>query len=239
MATTEDYQGLMQRWKSYVGAQENLRADRFIGDFLRLRDEFTAMKTETARTAITQAPAFNIFNILHLERDELRHSVFLRTLFDPMGGHGQGMLFLESFLLFCLKKYPEFPILPDQLVSNRWEVFAEYPIQTGRIDIVISNSSIGCLFVIENKVDAYEQSRQIERYAQWMQQNTMTFPYQAIIFLTTTGYPAISAGGVPYFRLSYRRDVSAWLGELLTNDQIKAPGVKEVVRQYQSTIARL
>lgn len=239
MATTEDYQGLMQRWKSYVGAQGNLRADRFIGDFLRLRDEFSAMKTETARTAKTQAPAFNIFNILHLDRDELRHSVFLRTLFDPMGGHGQGMLFLESFLLFCLRKYPEFPILPNQLGSNRWEVFAEYPIQTGRIDIVISNSSIGCLFVIENKVDAYEQSRQIERYAQWMQQNTMAFPYQAIIFLTTTGYPAISAGGVPYFRLSYRWDVSAWLGELLTNDQIKAPGVREVVRQYQNTIARL
>lgn len=239
MATIEDYQGLMQRWKSYVGSQGNLRADRFIGDFVRLRDEFTAMKTETARTAITQAPAFNIFNILHLTRDELRHSIFLRTLFDPMGGHGQGMLFLESFLQFCLRKYPDFPVLPDNLSSTRWEVFAEYPIQTGRIDIVISNSSIGCLFIIENKVDAYEQSHQIERYAQWMQQNKMVYPYQAIIFLTTTGYPAISAGGVPYYRLSYRRDVSAWLEELLKNDQIKAPGVKEVVRQYQRSITWL
>ena len=41
---------------------------------------------------------FNIFQILNVAEDELKHSLFIAELLNPKGRHGLGALFLKFFL---------------------------------------------------------------------------------------------------------------------------------------------
>ncbi|MEE9094445.1 PD-(D/E)XK nuclease family protein [Helicobacter pylori] len=44
---------------------------------------------------------YNVFSVLMSESDEVRHSSFLHSFLDPMGGHYQKDLFLKVFLKVC------------------------------------------------------------------------------------------------------------------------------------------
>ena len=41
---------------------------------------------------------FNVFEMLGIEKNEIRHSAFLAWLLDPNGTHGLGDYFLRRFL---------------------------------------------------------------------------------------------------------------------------------------------
>ena len=85
--------------------------------------------------------------------------------------------------------------------------------QFGRMDIVLLNPLLGFLCLIENKIDAYEQEHQLERYGQWMYSHRQDFPKRALIYLTPYGSAAGTAGNYLYYRLSYRQDIAKWLEE--------------------------
>jgi hypothetical protein len=214
------------------------KVKEFRESFSRLKTEFAHIKKEAGIRAVSQAPDFNIFYLTGIARDEVRtHSAVLANLLNPNGSHGQGELFLHSFLNYCLNKYPDFPRPPEEVTPGRWSAITEMPTRYGRLDVVIMNPAIGYLCLIENKVDAYEQPRQLQRYWNWMETRYREFPHQALVFLTIKGYEATTAWEFPYYRLSYKQDVPNWLES--TVPEIQAPVVKTIVEQYIEVVIRL
>jgi len=95
---------------------------------------------------------FNLFKNLHL--NENQHSNLLKKLLTVSGKHGQGNLFLKSFLEMINFPYN----------NEEWKVGKELKSgKKGRIDLIIhtDNKSI----IIENKINnAINQQNQLYRY---------------------------------------------------------------------------
>lgn len=95
---------------------------------------------------------------------ETDHSRLLGTLLDPRGTHGQGRLFLNSFLRLVGISDPE---------KDEWAVTVE----VGRVDLVIrrKNPNAPSVVIVENKVNgAGDQSSQLYRY--WYQEMYRPYP---------------------------------------------------------------
>jgi len=226
--------GFFDRYKKHTQSQ----VEEFQTKFDALKTGFSRIRDEVLEEARMMAPAFNVFSVLGLSRDEARtHSAMLAQLLRPDGSHGQQFLFLTSFLRYCAKKYSGFPLPSEDIASGRWIVRTEIAFLEGRMDIVIQSRNIGCLYVIENKVDASEQDNQLFRYSRWMQKQQDDYPFQALRFLTPMGRPSLCADTVEYCQLSYRKDIATWLIEVMP--LIQAERVRMVVQQYQELVAEL
>jgi len=95
---------------------------------------------------------FNIFTTLLDKSDEVRlHSRFIGFLLDPTEDHSQGSLFLDLFLKECgLFEFFE--------ETKKCNVYREHKF----IDLYITDGSKH--LIIENKVFAGDQNKQIQRY---------------------------------------------------------------------------
>lgn len=212
-----------------------------IPKFESLLSEFSEVREKARVIARTKAPEFNVFDLLGVTRDEVRtHSAMLGELLNPRGSHGQETLFLDSFIAHCLEKDPKIPAFQKLLAHSdrvKCSVLTEMHTSFGRLDIVILNAATGFLCVIENKVDAFEQNHQLERYFQWLETMQQEFPFQVMVFLTTRGSAAATAGTHYYLPLSYHIDIINWLEN--TIPLIEAFIVKGVVEQYCEISRRL
>ena len=233
----------MERWNAFLRRYESQfphrlqdKVDAFKQEFGRLKIAYEAHRAEVDHRVMTLAPAFSIFLILGAHRLELSHSAFLAHLLDPGGSHGQRDLFLRAFLSYCAGKYVHFPLPRDTVDgSTKWNCQTECVIPGGRLDVLLENPVLGCRYVIENKVGAAEQDGQLAFYARWMEKHQEEYAQQALVFLTQTGYAARTAGTYSYFCLSYHEDVVGWLKS--ATPHIKAPNVREIVRQYTEVAA--
>jgi len=95
---------------------------------------------------------FNLFRLFKI--GETLHSYLLANILDPNSEHGQGNLFLYSFLNKIGIKNPE-----DG--DGQWTVTAE----KGRIDILIKRNHPHSVVIIENKSNlAIDQPNQLYKY---------------------------------------------------------------------------
>lgn len=235
--TVDNFSKLLERFRQ-IQRGENLRNESFQGSFLRLKLDFERFLSEAGERVPVEAPGFNIFYLLGVTRDEVRtHSRFLAELIKPSGSHGQGNLFLKKLLEYCESKYKTFPRMQYDKELEHWNAFTEETVNTGRLDILVSNSMLGNLIVIENKVDAFEQNEQLKRYKHWMDNQTMEYKTQALIFLTIRGQKPTTNLNSEIYTLSYRHDIVNWLQDALI--EIQAPVVTETVRQYIDVVKRL
>lgn len=186
---------------------------------------------------------YNLFSILSIERYELKHSALIANLLDPKGIHGCGDAFLRAFFEIALKEraYPfEDCTLPDS--------YTEYytgPIvgdTGGRIDILVKSSRYG--LIIENKIYAGDQDKQLTRYDNYGKKTLGAGKY-LLAYLTLYGYDASkeststkSAEEVAYLRLSYAEDILRWLEQCVRLADNK-PLVRESLNQYIRTIKQL
>lgn len=187
---------------------------------------------------------YNLFSILSIERYELKHSALIANLLDPKGSHGCGDAFLRAFFEIALKDlaYPfEDCTLPDS--------YTEYytgPIvgdTGGRIDILVKSSRYG--LIIENKIYAGDQDKQLIRYDNNYGKETFGADGYLLVYLTLYGYDASkestatkSAEEVGYLRLSYAEDILRWLEQCVRLADNK-PLVRESLNQYIRTIKQL
>lgn len=186
---------------------------------------------------------YNLFSILSIERYELKHSALIANLLDPKGSHGCGDAFLRAFFEIALKgtAYPfESSTPPDS--------YTEYytgPIvgdTGGRIDILVKSSRYG--LIIENKIYAGDQDKQLTRYDNYGKKTFGADKY-LLAYLTLYGYDASkestatkSAEEVGYLRLSYAEDILRWL-EQCARLAYDKPLVRESLNQYIRTIKQL
>ena len=107
------------------------------------------------------AGRYNVFAALGVERKELRHSAMLAHLLNPRGFHDQGILFLRPYLEL-------FDIVLSEDELSKANVHTEYVIDNQRrLDIVIFLPDR--TIAVENKVDAGEQTLQVQDYQECLE----------------------------------------------------------------------
>ena len=119
---------------------------------------------------------YNVFNILNISRQELRHSDFLSFLFAPSKSGNLGQQFLKNFLILLAKENKASKLnFFDTLYGNinNVNVYREMAIKDGRIDILIQleitkDKKQKVVIAIENKVDSDQHDNQLEKYKDYL-----------------------------------------------------------------------
>lgn len=188
---------------------------------------------------------YNLFSILNIERYELKHSALIANLLDPEGSHGCGDAFLRAFFEIALKEgaYP----FKDCTLPHSYTEYYTGPIAGdtgGRIDILVESKSSHYGLIIENKIYAGDQDKQLIRYDNYGKEVFGADGY-LLVYLTLYGYDASkestatkSAEEVGYLRLSYAEDILRWL-EQCARLAYDKPLVRESLNQYIRTIKQL
>jgi|TARA_B110000003_G_C16587440_1_gene510419 hypothetical protein len=126
----------------------------------------------------------NIFQILRISNNEIRHSNFLSWLLDPNQSHKLGDIFLKRFLreVFSSEKFGEIDQFDvEGLNFTNVEIQREWK----NIDILIKIQDV--VVCIENKVLSKEHSNQLMRYREIIETQ---FPNhkKTYVYLTPDGH---------------------------------------------------
>lgn len=126
----------------------------------------------------------NIFEILRITKNEIRHSNFIIWLLDPNQSHKLGDIFLKRFLreVFSSEKFSEIDQVDvEGMDLTKVEIHREWK----NIDILIKLQDV--VVCIENKVLSKEHSDQLKRYKKIIETE---FPKhkRTYVFLTPEGY---------------------------------------------------
>jgi hypothetical protein len=179
---------------------------------------------------------FNIFSVLRKDHDEEKlHSVFLAELLSPKGSHGLSTQFLTLFIEIVNQKYAgEFSF--D--ASDAKVICEKHVGENGRIDIYVKSGKQ--LLLIENKIYAGDQNRQLIRYHNHMEGNDGS----VLLYLTLDGHSPSkdSKGelkeGEDFYCISYKADILPWLESCL-KEAVEVPAVRETIKQYINLIKKL
>lgn len=179
---------------------------------------------------------FNIFSILNIESDELKHSLFIAELLNPSGRHGFGSLFLEIFLKTV--SITDFD-LDNVIVHTEKSIGNTTDKEGGRIDIFLKDKN-NTTIVIENKIYASDQPQQLLRYHNYAKHN--------VLYLNLNGdqpsEDSIKNKEVllkenEHFRIiSYRTHIIEWL-ELCRKEAVQFPLLREGLLHYINIIKYL
>ncbi len=173
---------------------------------------------------------FNVFSVLRSANDEVNlHSRFLHALLDHQKSHDAPRENLRSFLNSVYKNKDSVPrICPVNSKVER---------EKDNVDILIHDHRSKQSVVIENKIWAADQHKQLQKYA-FEQKKRGYKPY--LLYLTPHGRAASehSAGDLCYKRISYKKHIRKWL----ISCQKRAydePALRESIVQYRRLIGKL
>lgn len=190
---------------------------------------FTAIH-ERHRKALERATGenFNLFRVLRIGHLEVKtHSPILAELLNPNGSHGQGALFLELFLQ---------QLNIADFNAGNCRVHLEYyagPVEDntgGRLDLVIRDeSNPSKIVVIENKIFAADQDKQLERYRN-------KFPEALLFYLTLDKSDPINItkdekDKLKFQSIGYNDEIINWLTSC-KKEAVSLPSIRETIAQY-------
>jgi len=204
-------------------------------------DQFRLIKEKHDEVARANGERFNVFSVLGVESVEVKHSAFLAELLNPNGAHSQGAVFLRLFFDMLRSKFSDkFHWLDDGI--NDFEVTAEAHREGyGRIDILLEKD--GKCMVIENKIYAGDQERQLGRYYDYAKAK-LDAKDVAVIYLTLWGSDASEqtrGKDLPEEKLlcvSYSEDIINWLDGCL-KETVRLAHIRETLFQYQALLKQL
>jgi hypothetical protein len=188
---------------------------------------------------------FNVFRVVKVAEDEVRHSAFLTELLNPKGSHGQGDIFLKLFIkAFDIKHFQSETAIAEA------EKYIGHVTETsgGQIDIFIDDKQGNCI-TIENKIYAEDQDYQLIRYSNYCKQN---FRNHKLLYLNLLGENAtkksyfnektgekLEEGKDKDYELrSYKIDVLEWL-KLCQKESATMPLIREGIGHYINLIKYL
>lgn len=198
---------------------------------------------QSKKEAFDRGEGFNIFSVLRLTTNEVKlHSAFIAELLNPKGCHGCGSIFLQEFLKICNNDGTNIPNKIEE--ANVYVEKYIGPISKdysngGQIDIVVEIGNFKIL--IENKIHAGDQKKQLYRYKNYGDQSIGKYK---LFYLTLDGKDASNESccelknGVDYFLLSYKKDILDWL-RVCREKCVNKPLVRETLTQYISLIKNL
>ena len=127
----------------------------------------------------------NPWSAASLRRDEVRNASVLRWFLDPTGSHGCGEALLNYILARVGSKLTgQFPTKPSARCSVAVEECPDGD-RSSRVDVQIDDPTF--FLVVEVKIDAPEQPRQVERYCDIAAARAAGTRPWAVVFLTTSG----------------------------------------------------
>lgn len=166
---------------------------------------------------------FNVFSVLRSEHDEVNlHSRFLAALLDHRQSPRQSRENLADFL--------------HRLdIGNFDHDGASVKREWNNIDILVCDRSSLQAIIIENKIWAADQSRQLARYARQMKEYACH-----VLYLTPDGREASedSADDIEYRCISYKNDLVPWLKDCQRRAYDEPP-LRESVAQYLRLLEKL
>lgn len=200
-------------------------AQRKLPDFFK---SFSAIHQQILEEKKRDTPDYNLFHILRIRHLEtVTHTPFLVNLLNPEGSHAQGDLFLRSFL----QKVVGFGNLGQFRLQELKE--NKHAQSLGIMDIflrfVLAKKQYA--LVIENKVYAGDQPKQLKRYFEYCR-NVMGYADEQIkiLYLSPNGKPPKEKGSdqvpVDFSELTsqsvlklagYKKEIAAWLEECCQN----------------------
>lgn len=211
---------------------------------------------------------FNIFSILNMERAENNtHSNFIAELLNPDGSHLMGDIFLKLFLTLINKELNQSikgeSIIYLDIESTKVKVEKDIgrikngiEAEGGRIDIFLWDDKNN-IISIENKIDAGDQFRQIERYCNYKRNNENV--KHTVLYLTKDGLDPsgesrgeliefkkeieegkkkVMKSGIDFWNISYKIFILKWLEQCLKETSDK-PILRESIKQYNILIKKI
>lgn len=185
---------------------------------------------------------FNIFSVMGMERDEVKtHSRVIAELLNPKGSHSQGSVFLKIFFqeIESLREIQDFDF--DNAIVKVEEYIGpinkDYT-EGGYIDIIIKDKTNQV--VIENKIDALDQYKQLYRYK-------MKYLNCKLLYLTLKGgkpseesykHDPTVLNLKDIVLVSYRSNILSWL-EKCIHESVTLPVIRETLIQYSNLIKKL
>lgn len=150
---------------------------------------------------------FNMFSLLKVDHYENTHSSIIAELLRPHGTHGLNDAFLKLFIEEITESVPF-----EEFAVENASVITEAGTGDGRIDILLDDGK-GHAIIIENKIYAPDQSKQLIRYNEFVASKYGESNYQ-LFYLTLFGTKASvdSAKEVAYKKISYKEHIVNWLG---------------------------
>lgn len=207
---------------------------------IQLLSQVSALSKQYEKVAAATGENFNVFRILKLDTNETRtHSAFIAELLNPNGSHGFGDVFLRLFVR-------EFKVLgfsgPGPFQAK--VIVEEYlgPISPdfergGQIDIVIKAKGQREI-VIENKIYAQDQPKQLIRYKNH-------YPESHLFYLTLDGTEPTDKETrdrlkpiEDYTPVSYKGEVLNWL-KSCRKEATEHSLLRETITQYINLIKNL
>jgi len=194
---------------------------------------------------------YNVFDILGLSKNEVRlHSKIIAQLLNPKGSHGQGSMYLELFIQILNNKIillqnsdTNSGLTTLNLDTKTTRVSVEEYIgkqtedEGGRLDIICQDRYKNRI-IIENKIDAPDQEKQLLRYRKYDKN-------AALVYLNLNGEEPSklslgdkSIGELGLVQLTYKTDIKEWL-ELCVKESYYLPSIRETIFQYLNTIKKI
>ena len=195
----------------------------------------------------TENKDYNIFRILKITKYEVStHSRFIKDLIDPKSNyHSNGTLFLKLFLqnLNLEDFFPsietcnvkvEYPLNKKDLEQNtHYDKNKDY----GRIDILIENSEKTKAIIIENKIFARDQFKQLERYYNYAELKYGDEENFEIFYMNLLGEESLNINACLKRKvktISYKEHVVNWLEKCIPQCENEMQSV--IISHYINTI---
>lgn len=188
---------------------------------------------------------FNLIKLMGMASSEVNtHTPIIADLLNPNGQHGQGNTFLKLFLEY-------FSI--DFSLASKVNVEREKRSKNDQIDILIENESK--IIIIENKIYASDQEKQLYRYYEYcirqkkkpiliylsMQNSTPSRRSLGMIVRGEDGSYYLnepSLQKVELLVLNYKDDLLDWL-DLIKKYSLNKPNLNSGIEQYINLILQM
>ena len=183
---------------------------------------------------------FNVFEVLGIEKQEVRHSAFLAWLLDSNGTHGLGDYFLRRFLwrVTTYARTHEITAITAFDVDRRKLRDVNVATERHRIDILLTSQEDEFVCAIENKVSSGEHGNQLERYRHVVERQ-----YQGLtplfVLLSIEGEPPIrETDAAHYIPMSYLQIAELIRHVLTSRASNLGEDVQGILRQYVTSLRR-
>ena len=187
---------------------------------------------------------FNVFSILRKDDEEVGlHSKFLAELLSPTGSHGIDAfqkLFIDQVVNVAIENqdWERLSLCPNQTYMCQTEVAIK---NSGRIDIVLKNHEN--IIVIENKIHASDQEKQLQRYYEAYKNIGYKPESIYILYLNKYGDPVGAYGkgnlkDIDFAQISYKEDIANWLDACIAEAK-PYPHIEHTLLQYRRLVGKL